>query len=237
MNSHSECSCTRHVLTGPQRHNEQHDLTCVCNCVIHRGNGRICPFDPCPLQHKNLSTTNIQTHYGAGIMYGIEIEVEVDDKVAVLDDFHLQHYYVVKLEQSVPGGLEFVSAPMSFFFHYVQMRKLYDWFRTLNAGGKRRVWASEKTGIHFHIQKEGVSGQNLKWLANYLTGNQQNADLFAGRPQNRFCVRNGDTTNIEKTSAIRITSDTIELRIFATFMDYENVIQRLAIVNAILHST
>ena len=69
-------------------------------------------------------------------MYGIEIEVEVDNQIAVLDRFFLNDYYVVKLDGSVPNGLEFVSAPMSFYAHTVQLRNLYDWFDVLNAEKK-----------------------------------------------------------------------------------------------------
>ena len=229
-------------MPGPANKNEQYPmiLSCLCNCDIHYSREQICPMEAMnsrKFTHNNLSTTNIPTHYGSGIMYGIEIEVEVDNQIAVLDSFCLQNYYVIKLEQSVPCGLEFVSAPMSFCFHIIQMRKLYDWFQALNAGGKNTVWSSEKTGIHFHIQKEKVSDRNLQWLSNYLTGNQRNIDIFAGRKENKFCARTGDITNTDKKSAIRITPETIELRIFTTFMDYANIIQRLAIVNRILHTS
>jgi hypothetical protein len=241
----TDCSCVQHTMEGPANKGEQYRIiTCACDCVIHCVPHIICPLSWDYLyassvsvpNHKNLSTKNIPTHYGSGIMYGIEIEVETEDQNAVLDRFLLGDYYVVKLDMSVPGGLEFVSAPMSFYTHCVQMRKLYAWFDELNAGGKKTVWVSNKTGIHFHIQKEKVSSYNLRWLSDYLTGNQHNTDMFAGRKPNRFCARNGDIANTTKTSAIRITKDTIELRIFASFMDYENVIQRLAIVNMILHS-
>lgn len=240
------CSCVQHTMEGPANKGEQYGIiTCSCDCVVHCNPNQICPLSwdysnassclTSVSKHKNLSTTNIQTHHGSGIMYGIEIEVETDGQIAVLDRFLLGDYYVVKLDMSVPGGLEFVSAPMSFYTHCVQMRKLYAWFDELNAE-KKTVWASNKTGIHFHIQKEKVSDYNLRWLSDFLNGNQHNADMFAGRKPNKFCARNGDITNTTKTSAIRITNDTIELRIFATFMDYESVIQRLAIINMMLHS-
>ena len=236
----TDCSCVRHTVEGPANKGEQFPLiiSCLCYCNIHYIVDRICPMEPLyvhNLKHKNLSATNIQTHYGSGIMYGIEIEVEVDNQLAVLDRFFLNEYYVVKLDGSVPNGLEFVSAPMSFYTHIIQMRNLYDWFEGLNAE-KKTVWASEKTGIHFHIQKLKVSDHNLRWISNFLNGNQHNIDIFAGRKANNFCARTDDITNTTKKQAIRITPDTIELRIFTTFMNYKDVIQRLAIINRILHS-
>jgi len=235
------CACFRHFAIGPAFKHDNFYVTCICNCSLHlKKNNHSCPMHNDQhnliLQHKNLSTSNITTHYGSGIMFGIEIEVEVKDQVSVLNRFFLHDYYVVKLETSVPNGLEFVSAPMSFFYHMVQMRKLYDWFHNLNAREKT-VWSSEKTAIHIHIQKSKISEDNLQWLARYLMGNQTEIDKFAGRIQNHFCVRTLFTRNELKNTAIRMTAETIELRIFATFMDYTSVIHRLAAINRILHST
>lgn len=236
----SGCSCFRQTAIGPAFQFDDFYVTCMCECIMHlKKNNHSCQLHSDQhkfiLEHRNLSTTNIPTHYGSGIMFGIEIEVEVKDQVAVLDQFFLHDYYVVKLETSVPNGLEFVSAPMSFYYHAVQMRKLYDWFHKLNMREKT-VWSSEKTGIHIHIQKSAISEENLQWLAKYLMGNQTEVDKFAGRIQNRFCVRTLFTRNALKNTAIRMTPETIEIRIFATFMDYTSVIQRLAVINRVLHT-
>ena len=203
-------------------------ITCKCKRLVR-------PIYEPNFTHNNLSAINIQTHYGLGVMYGIEIEVEVDDKVAVLDSFCIHDYFVVKLDITVPDGLEFVSAPMSFYCHCIQMRKLYDWFDFMNSNGQKRIWASEKTGMHFHIQRNKVSEHNLRWLADFINGNTRNIDIFAGRKENKFCIRTNSITNTIKKYAIRITDDTIELRIFTTFMDYDETIQRLAIINNIVN--
>ena len=89
--------------------------------------------------------------------------------------------------------------------------------------------------MHFHIQRNKVSEHNLRWLADFINGNTRNIDIFAGRKENKFCIRTNSITNTIKKYAIRITDDTIELRIFTTFMDYDETIQRLAIINNIVN--
>lgn len=180
--------------------------------------------------------------YGIGTYYGLEIEFEFDN-ITVFDfvnlwnsnSYELEKYFVLTYDVSLENGIEIVSTPMTFYYHSIILPKLYQWIREINYP----LRITEKTGLHIHIDKKNVSSYNLKWLINYLQNNEKEIDLLAGRKENQFCLRMFEDEKYlySKSSAMRITNNTIELRIFKTFSDSENIIQILGILERILGSS
>jgi hypothetical protein len=235
-----ECACILHRACGPTNaDDEPYMFTCACACKVHvHAHKGVCPhIEAEDFTHPNLSpiSYSFSTHFGSGAMMGIEIEVEVSDKARALDawsDSGLTSLYIVKLEVSVPGGLEFVSAPMSLAYHVRALRQLYVWFDRLRQDGVD-VKSSTRTGTHVHMQKTAVSSDNLKWLTRYICEHATEVDAFAGRPGNKFCER-VCYIGLNKTTALRETPHTVEVRIFKTFEDCDSVIQRLAVLNRMI---
>ena len=143
--------------------------------------------------------------------------------------FRINKYYIITLDSSVPNGLEFVSAPMSFIMHLQIIPLLFDWLKQFE------IRNSEKTGFHIHIDKRNINSDFINWFNNYML-NTKEVDIFAGRKENKFCKRNNRNNRNNKTSATRITENTLEIRIFSSFLDYENVIQRIYIIYKLLFS-
>ncbi len=62
---------------------------------------------------------------------------------------------------------------------------------------------------------------------------QNEIDLFAGRKENNYCMRNiGIKKN--KTSVIRSTENTIELRIFSSFDKCSDLLNRVKVLDRLL---
>ena len=184
---------------------------------------------------------------GLGTHFGIEIEFEMNskDKTPSLSDFlflwdnnkyELEKYFVITYDSSLINGVEIVSKPMTFYYHSLILPKLYQWIKEIE--NDLALTITNTTGMHIHIDKSGVNNENLEWIINYLQRNEKEIDLLAGRKQNQYCLRMFEDEKYlySKSSALRISDQTVELRIFSTFYDPENIIQILGIIERILSS-
>jgi len=131
------CKCVSYIVQGPSFRGEQCFIICRCNCtcnsfISYNSCNKEWPtdafFSAYYTSHRILTVPHSDDALKLGFYgdnschYGIEIELEVSDILVLLNlwatNHELQKYYVITLDPTVPNGLEFVSAPMTFYYHY-----------------------------------------------------------------------------------------------------------------------
>lgn len=244
------CQCVSYIVQGPSFRGEPCFIICRCNCTCNS----FISYNSCNKEvwsadafislyhttHRMLTVPHSDAALNLGFYgdnschYGIEIELEVSDMLVLLDlwaiNHELQKYYVITIDPTVPNGLEFVSAPMTFYYHYTYTKMLYEWFNMIK--DVVTVKSSDNTGTHFHISSNKISPFNFEWLKQYMLSND--IDLLAGRKENTYCRRGHDT--VIKYSAIHMCKNTVEIRIFKSFEQFEELIKRLYIFEKIIYS-
>ena len=235
------CKCIGYRIPGPIN-NEVPYALCSCDCPTHTICSSRCKLDViacgvnlyhpniCPKSHSTEKSSQLG-FYGEGFHFGLEIEFKFPEghtftnMVNDFIDIGLNKYYIITLEPSVENGVEFVSAPMNYYFHTLTLPKLYQLVKQHN------LETNEKTGIHVHLTKTSTNISNLK---DYLLHNEKEIDIFAGRKANMFCDRKLSLEGANnKQCAIRETNHTIEIRIFKTFEKVEEVLQKLRVLEKI----
>lgn len=236
------CKCVSIIAEGPRIDNIVPHYLCSCDCNVHQKCKTVCEFDNyidfydhpiiCKKQYSTIAAADLG-FFGNGLHFGIEIEFETNFDYEqfhhFLDNFansELTKYFVVSPEISVPRGIEFISAPMNYFYHSIYLVKLYDFINNYTG----MFFSSEKTGIHMHLTKGSFQLQNL---IDYIQSNSTEIDKYAGRKENNFCLRSF-TEMKTKTNALRETEKTIELRIFKTFETSRELLNRIKILERLI---
>jgi hypothetical protein len=171
--------------------------------------------------------------FGIGSHFGIEIEIETyfsyEQKESFIKDFFksgLNKYYLMTTDITLKNGFEFISAPMTLFYHQINIKKLCDWFKNYIT----YIYITEDTGIHIHIEKLNNNFTKIKQI---IYNNKIEVDLISERKENKYCQRFKNTNN-NKNNAIHETLNTFEIRIFKSSIYYDNIIRKLLWVNSCL---
>ena len=236
------CCCSCIIIPGPTQNIPPYYI-CSCCCNIHILCKNKCVHEKINedfYNHKIICEkydTSEKSYklgfFGIGLHFGIEIEFEMlcnkdefDDFLDAFSSSHFTKYFIVSRETSLPFGIEFISAPMNYYYHSFLLVELYDFLRTQ----KVIFFGSDKTGTHIHLTKQSIY---VKIMKEYLSSNEKEIDLFAGRKQNRYCKRDFSSLNT-KSNALRETPKTIEIRIFKTFENPFELLNRIKVLENIL---
>jgi len=171
--------------------------------------------------------------------YGIELEIIGEDKYTCSYMLDNDSFFYCKNDASIGSkGIEIVSHPASFDFHLKsnKWKKLYDIL------SETMMYDNTGCGLHFHINKNGFSIDNIATLDFFINNNKEMMEAFGDREFGYYCKRRnkrfhdwGSSVISDHCDAINLTnSETIELRFFLSPTQYNMFLQKLFIVRNII---
>ena len=175
------------------------------------------------------------------VYLGCELEYETKNRNrAQLAVGKLMHgHALMKSDGSIRNGFEIVTCPATLDIHLDVFKKFYD-----NIPPDLKV--EKNVGMHVHISRKPLSQLTLGKLTEFLNrlDNKQFIHHIAGRIDNTYARMSGDRTVTyawrnknggDRYNALNLNnSNTVEVRLFATPMNYKEFAMRLQFVQALV---
>jgi hypothetical protein len=175
------------------------------------------------------------------VYLGCELEYETHNKSrAQLDVGKLMHgHALMKSDGSIRNGFEIVTCPATLDIHLDVFKKFYD-----NIPKDLKI--EKNVGMHVHISRKPLSQLTIGKLTEFLNrlDNKDFIHHIAGRIDNSYARMNSDRTITflrkhrhggDRYNALNLNNEkTIEVRLFATPMNYKEFASRLQFVQALV---
>ena len=175
------------------------------------------------------------------VYLGCELEYETNNRNrAQLGVGKLMHgHALMKTDGSIRNGFEIVTCPATLDIHLDIFKKFYD-----NIPPDLKV--ANNVGMHVHISRKPLSQLTIGKLIEFLNrlDNKQFIHHIAGRIDNSYAKMNSDRTITflrknrhggDRYNALNLNNEkTIEVRLFATPMNYKEFASRLQFVQALV---
>jgi hypothetical protein len=175
------------------------------------------------------------------VYLGCELEYETHNKSrAQLDVGKLMHgHALMKSDGSIRNGFEIVTCPATLDIHLDIFKKFYD-----NIPKDLKI--EKNVGMHVHISRKPLSQLTIGKLTEFLNrfDNKEFIHHIAGRIDNNYARMNSDRTITflrkhrhggDRYNALNLNNEkTIEVRLFATPMNYKEFASRLQFVQALV---
>jgi hypothetical protein len=177
------------------------------------------------------------------IYLGCELEFETNDRTRAQLGVGklLQGHALMKSDGSIRNGFEVVTCPATLDIHLETFKKFYD-----NIPPDLKI--ESNVGMHVHISRKPLSQLTLGKMAEFLNrlDNKQFIHHIAGRIDNNYAkqdakrnitfpwkqLRNGGG---DRYNALNLQNqNTVEIRLFATPMDYKTFAMRLQFCQALV---
>jgi len=227
----------------------------TCNLVwIRRTSSTACPecakkYSTRAYNHRVEEELGFETKkerkYFAAPRFGIELEYEQLTAAEVFQT--LEGHALPKSDGSIHSGVEIVTRPAYMDTHKEKLANFY---------AKTTVQAASNTGMHVHIEKEGLSDYQIGFITEFLNSTEllPKTELVAGRKYsaNTYCKPNPVrklTTGLEydfetkklyreatpKYSPLNTSKPkTVEIRIFSSPVSAEECFAKLDFVAALV---
>ena len=175
------------------------------------------------------------------IYLGCELEYETNDRDRAQLDVGklLKGHALMKSDGSIRNGFEIVTCPATMDIHLEVFKNFYD-----NIPKDLKIQSN--VGMHVHISRKPLSQLTIGKMTAFLN-NLKNKDFIhyiSGRINNSYAKMDDrrDVTyawknknNTDRYNALNLNPDnTIEVRLFATPMDYKTFASRLQFVQALV---
>lgn len=175
------------------------------------------------------------------VYLGCELEYETNNRDrAQLAVGKLMHgHALMKSDGSIRNGFEIVTCPATLDIHLDVFKKFYD-----NIPPDLKV--EKNVGMHVHISRKPLSHLTIGKLTEFLNrlDNKQFIHHIAGRIDNSYARMSNDRTVTfpwkhrnggDRYNALNLNNqNTIEVRLFATPMNYKEFAMRLQFVQALV---
>ena len=175
------------------------------------------------------------------VYLGCELEYETNNRNrAQLAVGKLMHgHALMKSDGSIRNGFEIVTCPATLDIHLDIFKKFYD-----NIPPDLKI--EKNVGMHVHISRKPLSQLTIGKLTEFLNrlDNKQFIAHIAGRIDNNYARMSGDRTVTfpirnrnggDRYNALNLNNqNTIEVRLFATPMNYKEFAMRLQFVQALV---
>jgi len=175
------------------------------------------------------------------VYLGCELEYETNNRNrAQLAVGKLMHgHALMKSDGSIRNGFEIVTCPATLDIHLDIFKKFYD-----NIPPDLKT--EKNVGMHVHISRKPLSQLTLGKMTEFLNrlDNKQFIHHIAGRIDNQYARISGDRTVTyawrnknggDRYNALNLNnSNTVEVRLFATPMNYKEFAMRLQFVQALV---
>lgn len=191
------------------------------------------------------------------LFLGVELELENRTSQNLLATWKkLKDHVIIKHDGSVSGGLEICSAPATISVHKEEFKPFFDVVENI------KLEARANCGMHVHVDRSGLTelqiGKILSFM--YNKANRPFINKIAGRKDNSYCslaeeksftsgVYYDANTSVDYThrlrrgaserySGINLTNGaTIEFRIFASTVSYDEFNKNLEFVKSMIDFT
>lgn len=177
------------------------------------------------------------------IYLGCELEFETKDKTKAQLGVGklLQGHALMKSDGSIRNGFEVVTCPATLDIHLETFKKFYD-----NIPPDLKV--ESNVGMHVHISRKPLSQLTLGKMSEFLNrlDNKQFIHHIAGRIDNNYAKQDVKRNITFPWKALRAgggdrynalnlqNQNTVEIRLFATPMDYKTFAMRLQFCQALV---
>jgi hypothetical protein len=175
------------------------------------------------------------------VYLGCELEYETNNRNrAQLGVGKLMHgHALMKSDGSIRNGFEIVTCPATLDIHLDIFKKFYD-----NIPPDLKI--ANNVGMHVHISRKPLSQLTIGKLIEFLNRLDNKAFIhhIAGRIDNSYAKMNSDRTITflrknrhggDRYNALNLNNEkTIEVRLFATPMNYKEFASRLQFVQALV---
>jgi hypothetical protein len=175
------------------------------------------------------------------VYLGCELEYETNNRNrAQLNVGKLMHgHALMKSDGSIKNGFEIVTCPATLDIHLDIFKKFYD-----NMPPDLKI--EKNVGMHVHVSRKPLSQLTLGKMTEFLNrmDNKQFIAHIAGRIDNSYARMNDERTVTfpwkhrnggDRYNALNLNnSNTVEVRLFATPMNYKEFASRLQFVQALV---
>ena len=175
------------------------------------------------------------------VYLGCELEYETNNRNrAQLNVGKLMHgHALMKSDGSIKNGFEIVTCPATLDIHLEIFKKFYD-----NMPPDLKI--EKNVGMHVHVSRKPLSQLTLGKMTEFLNrmDNKQFIAHIAGRIDNSYARMNDERTVTfpwkhrnggDRYNALNLNnSNTVEVRLFATPMNYKEFASRLQFVQALV---
>lgn len=175
------------------------------------------------------------------VYLGCELEYETENRNrAQIGVGKLMHgHALMKSDGSIRNGFEIVTCPATLDIHLEIFKKFYD-----NIPPDLKI--EKNVGMHVHVSRKPLSQLTIGKLTEFLNrlDNKQFIAHIAGRIDNNYARMNSDRTITfprknrqggDRYNALNLNNqNTIEVRLFATPMNYKEFATRLQFVQALV---
>ena len=175
------------------------------------------------------------------VYLGCELEYETNNRNrAQIGVGKLMHgHALMKSDGSIRNGFEIVTCPATLDIHLEIFKKFYD-----NIPPDLKI--EKNVGMHVHVSRKPLSQLTIGKLTEFLNrlDNKQFIAHIAGRIDNNYARMNSDRTITfprknrqggDRYNALNLNNqNTIEVRLFATPMNYKEFATRLQFVQALV---
>ena len=175
------------------------------------------------------------------VYLGCELEYETNNRNrAQIGVGKLMHgHALMKSDGSIRNGFEIVTCPATLDIHLEIFKKFYD-----NIPPDLKI--EKNVGMHVHVSRKPLSQLTIGKLTEFLNrfDNKEFIHHIAGRIDNNYARMNSDRTITfprknrqggDRYNALNLNNqNTIEVRLFATPMNYKEFATRLQFVQALV---
>lgn len=175
------------------------------------------------------------------VYLGCELEYETNNRSrAQIQVGKLMHgHALMKSDGSIRNGFEIVTCPATLDIHLDVFKKFYD-----NIPKDLKI--EKNVGMHVHVSRKPLSQLTIGKMTEFLNriDNKDFIHHIAGRIDNSYAKMNSDRTITflrkhrhggDRYNALNLNNEkTIEVRLFATPMNYKEFASRLQFVQALV---
>ena len=174
---------------------------------------------------------------------GVELELENHSAAEWKTLDILQNHAIFKRDGSVSNGVEICTTPATLDVHKEEFEKFFTGIKT----NKSKFKNMPNCGMHVHIDRSKLSTLHIANIYQFINNkeNRINITNIAGRQPNTYCLHHEvgydhftQQGNRDRYRMVNLQPEkTIEIRIFASTINYQDFCKRLEFVQAVVDYT
>jgi len=212
--------------------------------------------NPIPMVRSKTSTTYQATkHIRQACIFGVEIEVHVKEEYSIKDAAEaaletVKEFAILKEDASIHYGFEIVTAPAAFSYHMGSEKSPSCWDKFFDLVDNSDYFAknSPDCGMHIHISKSALTPMQIGKMVVFVHSpeNRELIEHIAERGSNKYndftkekritdyYDRTGGDKEARYTAVNLLPKTTVEIRIFQTVLNRENIYKNLEFTKALI---
>ena len=202
---------------------------------------QLLPYNSKATDRLSFRSTPKDTHK---TFLGVELELEGMNPGAYTDLDLLISHAIIKRDGSLQNGVEICTAPSTLDIHKEVFKPFFEALKKES----NNLEASSSCGLHIHIDKHKMSKLHIANLQIFMNSDENDVEIvkIAGRPANNYCKRvkgeyyqftTGQIGHDRYTRVNHTNAHTLEFRLFASTVKFEDFCKRLEFTQAVVNYT